>query len=175
MTPPKTSPNRDKSFDGALLVISLSILLLGLFLQVHDDGQITFPFLPDVPLPTICLFRRLFSTDCLTCGLTRSIIHLMHGDMDQAWAAHRLGWLFWILIAGQIPYRAWRLTATSSTMTWIRFLGCPKRFTYQKVDFYSATRRPFAKRISTCVVLRILKQAFWPAMVFLLVLNRFLK
>jgi hypothetical protein len=54
---------------------------------------------------TLCLFRRLTHHECATCGLTRSLAHLVRGDLAGAFARHALGpplalelallWLAW--------------------------------------------------------------------------------
>lgn len=59
----------------------------------------------DDPAGTLCLFRRLTHHECATCGLTRSLAHLVRGDLPGAFARHALGpplalellllWLAW--------------------------------------------------------------------------------
>lgn len=44
--------------------------------------------------PVICPFRRLTGLPCPGCGLTRSWVHLMHGDAPAAFAVHWFGPLF---------------------------------------------------------------------------------
>jgi hypothetical protein len=43
--------------------------------------------------------------ECPGCGLTRSMIHLAHGNIHQSLADHRLGWLIALAILAQFPYR----------------------------------------------------------------------
>ncbi|WP_370289303.1 DUF2752 domain-containing protein [Nocardioides sp.] len=53
--------------------------------------------LPDSSIdsgPVICPFRRLTGLPCPGCGLTRSWVHLMHGDLPAAFAVHWFGPLF---------------------------------------------------------------------------------
>src|SRR5260370_1141179 len=38
-------------------------------------------------------------------GLTRSFVHLAHGDWLAAWRCHRLGWLLALAVLLQLPYR----------------------------------------------------------------------
>ena len=99
--------------------IGLAVPILGLLLTVEASGAVAPIFLPDHPLPTVCLFRRYLGLDCLTCGATRSIILLLHGHLAGSVAAHRLGWLVLLLILAQVPYGlqlrwrgadAWRLS-----------------------------------------------------------------
>jgi len=47
---------------------------------------------PDRPIPfDLCLWHRLTGHPCLGCGLTRSVCHLMHGDVSGSLALHPFG------------------------------------------------------------------------------------
>jgi hypothetical protein len=47
---------------------------------------------PDRPVPfDLCLWHRLTGWRCLGCGLTRSVCHLMHGDVAGSVAMHPAG------------------------------------------------------------------------------------
>lgn len=47
---------------------------------------------PDRPFPVdLCLWHRLTGFACLGCGLTRSVCHLMHGDIAGSLALHPAG------------------------------------------------------------------------------------
>jgi hypothetical protein len=47
---------------------------------------------PDRPIPfDLCLWHRLTGWRCLGCGLTRSVAHLMHGDVARSVALHPAG------------------------------------------------------------------------------------
>lgn len=41
--------------------------------------------------PVICPFRRLTGLECPGCGLTRSWVHAMHGNLGTSWAEHPFG------------------------------------------------------------------------------------
>lgn len=41
--------------------------------------------------PTLCTFRRLTGWDCPGCGLTRSVVAFVHGDLSASLRAHPLG------------------------------------------------------------------------------------
>ncbi|MBB4136022.1 DUF2752 domain-containing protein [Gordonia humi] len=41
--------------------------------------------------PVLCPFRRLTGLPCPGCGLTRSFVYTMHGDLPAAFAAHAFG------------------------------------------------------------------------------------
>jgi hypothetical protein len=47
---------------------------------------------PDRPIPfDLCVWHRLTGHDCLACGLTRSVCHLLRGDAAGSLALHPLG------------------------------------------------------------------------------------
>jgi hypothetical protein len=39
--------------------------------------------------PNLCLVRRLFGVECMGCGMTRGISHLLHGHWRTALAYNR--------------------------------------------------------------------------------------
>lgn len=93
-----------------LFFATLAIVVVGLAfaLNVHDD-RVALAGLSDYPLPHLCMSRSMFGVTCPGCGLTRSFVHLAHGDWQASWRAHRLGWLMAAIVLFQIPYRAWML------------------------------------------------------------------
>jgi uncharacterized protein DUF2752 len=61
---------------------------------------------PDRPLPfDVCLWHRLTGLPCLTCGLTRSACHLLHGDLPGSLALHPAGILVVALLAAMTAKR----------------------------------------------------------------------
>mgnify|MGYP001824672890 CR=1 FL=1 len=44
--------------------------------------------------PTVCRFKALTGLDCPTCGLTRSVVSLAHGDTRASMRWHPAGPLF---------------------------------------------------------------------------------
>jgi hypothetical protein len=48
--------------------------------------------------PIICPFRSATGLPCPGCGLTRSFVYLMHGDVSSAFGAHLFGPLLVIAI-----------------------------------------------------------------------------
>ncbi len=48
-------------------------------------------FFPFSALPPLCAFKYLTGLPCLTCGMTRSWVHLVHGRVADAWAMSPLG------------------------------------------------------------------------------------
>jgi len=61
------------------LLLGIPIVLLILPADFFDDGQ------------SICLSRLIFDVECYGCGLTRSIMHLIHFDIQTSWEWNKLG------------------------------------------------------------------------------------
>lgn len=104
------------------LALAVFIGVMALLLDVRDD-RVAVAGLPDYPLPHLCMSRSLFGLSCPGCGLTRSFIHLAHGDWQAAWRVHRLGWLVAAVVLFQLPYRAWLLAGRRSGLP-TRFVQC---------------------------------------------------
>lgn len=94
----------------AWLLLGIAVPALAAMLVVIDGEKISFFFLPEFPLPTICSARLLFDMGCPGCGLTRSIVYLVQGDFAKSLAIHRFGWLIFTGIVIQIPLRIWTLS-----------------------------------------------------------------
>jgi hypothetical protein len=91
-----------------ILIAAISVPLLGACMTTLDGEQVAMAGLERYPLPTLCSSRWL-GVQCPTCGVTRSIIELMHGNLSDSLAFHRVGWLILVFIMLQIPYRIVRL------------------------------------------------------------------
>jgi hypothetical protein len=90
------------------------------------DGRIAVRGLEQYPLPNVCASRALLGLKCPTCGLTRSILHLVRGHWGQSWREHRLGVVVVAVIAAQIPYRLWALRQPRRPRAqplWVAVLG----------------------------------------------------
>lgn len=88
-----------------ILLLAVGIVAAAGVLQVLPSQRVALTGLSDYPLPHSCLSRSLFGWNCPACGLTRSFVHLFHGDVRSSWETHRLGWLFAAIVVSQIPYR----------------------------------------------------------------------
>jgi hypothetical protein len=97
--------NKLKKNIGKVLLILLLVgpfLLLFLPADYFDSGE------------SICLSVYLFDLQCLGCGLTRGVMHLIHLDFKEAWEFNKLSFLvvpiailFWIYLLGKLinkPY-----------------------------------------------------------------------
>jgi hypothetical protein len=57
-------------------------------------------FVPVAEGPPLCTFRNLTGYDCPGCGLTRSVVGFLHGDVAGSLRAHPLGVA--IFVAGMV-------------------------------------------------------------------------
>ncbi len=80
-------------FIGALILLQLAVLRA---LASVGDGRV---FVAGREFDWECGFRRLFAFPCPTCGLTRSVIHTLHGQFGEAWRLNPAGLL---LVSGLI-------------------------------------------------------------------------
>jgi hypothetical protein len=88
-----------------VLVLCGVVVVLAFLLRVRPDDRVVLSALPEHPLPPTCLSYAWFGVKCPGCGLTRSVVHLAHGNLVDSWKAHRLGWLLAATILLQFPYR----------------------------------------------------------------------
>ncbi len=88
---------------AAFLLASSLVLVLAVVLEIRGQRVIV----PGVglALPESCWLKRLTGLECPGCGLTRSMICLVHGNFLEAWDFNPGGYLFFLLIAAQVPYR----------------------------------------------------------------------
>src|SRR3954447_9835471 len=106
---PAADPKR-RQFNVEVLVIACVVIVLAFVLQVQEDGErVAVGGAPSAVLPPTCFSYAWFGVRCPGCGLTRSFIHLAHGDPLASFRFHRLGWLVFALTLAQIPYRLMHL------------------------------------------------------------------
>lgn len=108
MTEPRESPSEhiaSRNRHLTWLLLAASVPALALVLDVREGVGVGVLGIKSARLPELCSMRRFLGVPCPACGLTRSIVLLMHGDLRGSLAMHRLGWLVFGLIVLQIPYR----------------------------------------------------------------------
>ena len=64
-----------------ILWTAIPLLLWLLPATFFDDG------------PVMCFSRLWWNIECLGCGLTRGVMHLLHGDIAGAWAFNKLSFI----------------------------------------------------------------------------------
>nr|WP_040517702.1 DUF2752 domain-containing protein [Gordonia aichiensis] len=70
--------------------------------------------------PDICPFRMMTGLPCPGCGLTRSWVHLMHGDVGGALAFNPFGPLTLAVTAVAVVLAVWRLAAGRTAVQRLR-------------------------------------------------------
>jgi hypothetical protein len=98
----------ERSSHRWILVVAIAVMAFSFLLSVPNAETVSVPWL-NASLPGVCSTRRILGIECPGCGLTRSFICIAHGDWARARQFNAVGILFFILIAGQIPYRLWQL------------------------------------------------------------------
>lgn len=51
-----------------------------------------------VPKTEVCLFRHITRVPCPSCGSTRSVFALLHGNLSQAWLINPFGFVLAVLM-----------------------------------------------------------------------------
>jgi hypothetical protein len=107
-----------------LLGAAVAIVIMSLALEVRPGERIALAGFSDYPLPHTCYSRTLFGVRCPGCGLTRSFIHLAHGDWRASWQVHPVGWLLAAIVLFQFPYRIALLAGGERWALGPRFAAC---------------------------------------------------
>jgi hypothetical protein len=105
-----------------MLVVSLTVLALSFSLSIRE-AHVSWS---NAQLPILCGSRALFGLECPGCGLTRSFVALADGDWAMSYTYHRVGWLLFLAVMLQIPYRAYRLCRLHAEVVepeWPRYFG----------------------------------------------------
>jgi len=95
-----------------LLGTGVIVALAGFFAIKSNVGDGVWLPGTSFRLPVLCMYRSLLGLDCPGCGLTRSFVAIMRGDLLAAWRFNPAGLLFFVVVASQIPWRIaqiWRL------------------------------------------------------------------
>jgi hypothetical protein len=98
------APLRPGTQAGIVAVI-LGGLALGFVLHPVTRFGDTSLALFGLPLPQICWFRLTTGLPCASCGVTRAVVLLLHGRLQDSWAAHPFGVPVLALILAALPPR----------------------------------------------------------------------
>lgn len=100
------SPPQSARHHLLFLVVACAVLVAAFCLQVLPDGdRVSIREASELKLPPLCISRTYLGIKCPGCGLTRSFVHLAHGELTASFHSHRVGWLLFALTVAQIPYR----------------------------------------------------------------------
>lgn len=105
------------------LAVCLGILLGAVLLDVSPEEESVA--VGDYSLPTLCLHRAFSGHPCPGCGMTRSFVHLGHGQLARAARANPAGPLLFVVIVLQLPFRVWQLHYRRQSQTrprWLRLM-----------------------------------------------------
>lgn len=96
-----------------LLVLGVCLFILAAAAILHpgerSDSRLR---LAGRPLPGLCVMRQLTGLPCPGCGLTRSIVSAVHGDVGDSFFYHRLGGLVFLYVLLQALTRlGWLLSS----------------------------------------------------------------
>jgi hypothetical protein len=92
-----------------VLVVAVSVagVALGLLLDPVAGGSGRLS-LGGLTLPGLCAFYELTGLPCPGCGLTRSWVSVLHGDLGASLSHHSLGWLVLLYALAQgARHAAW--------------------------------------------------------------------
>lgn len=95
----------NRASEGIVLLACLGILAGALILSPPHPGTHSVR-LGSLSIPPTCTFKNLTGLPCPGCGLLRSMVSAMHGDVDASLSYHRLGLLTLAYIFLQLLCRA---------------------------------------------------------------------
>lgn len=82
-----------------------SLFCIGMAACMHvGDNRKVYLLGLSQPIPETCMTYNRFGIDCPGCGLTRTFIHLTHGQFGDAWRLNPVGWLVFFFAFVQIPF-----------------------------------------------------------------------
>ena len=70
-----------------VVIVATPLVLLLLPANFFDDGK------------TICLSQLLLNTECPGCGLTRACMHLIHFELEEAYAYNMMSLVIFPMLA----------------------------------------------------------------------------
>ncbi len=70
----------DTRLRGAFVAVALAVVLVASMFLPQAEAS-----------PVFCVFRRITSVPCPSCGMTHSFVAMGHGHWLQAWHAHLAG------------------------------------------------------------------------------------
>ena len=87
-----------------VVVLLICTAIIGAALMLSPAGPAGLRLF-SFQLPPTCSFLDLTGLPCPGCGLTRSVVASVHGDLAGSWGFHRLGALTVLYILIQVVFR----------------------------------------------------------------------
>lgn len=100
----EVSPMRGELFPHLVVFIACFCILIGAFILTPADSGTPYVRLGGVPIPNVCTIKNLTGLPCPGCGLARSIVAGIHGDVGMSLTYHRLGLLTLYYVCLQFVY-----------------------------------------------------------------------
>jgi len=100
-----SSPIRRELFSHLVVLILCFCIIVGALALQPPNADNPYVRLFGISLPNTCTFKGITGLPCPGCGLVRSIVSAMHGDVAMSFAHHRLGLLTIAYIFLQFLYR----------------------------------------------------------------------
>ncbi len=98
-------------YHATYLLLACAVLAAAAVLQIDDRDRVVIPGL-HLHLPESCAYLRFVGTQCPGCGLTRCFICLLDCRYREAWDYNPGGYLVFLVVAIQLPYRAVQMIRT---------------------------------------------------------------
>jgi len=94
--------------DLAIFLLCLGILA-GCLIMTPPENDSPFLRIGNIQLPGMCTFRSVTGIPCPGCGLFRSMVTAVHGNIAKSWEFHRLGFLTILYVICQFLFRSMML------------------------------------------------------------------
>lgn len=115
------------SLSNAVIFAVCFVILIGCLILTPPKKGSPNVQLGGLPLPSACIFRSVTGIPCPGCGLLRSMVSGMHGDVAGSLGYHRLGWLTLFYVFLQFLFRSGVLLFPSLGIRFSRLGSCLNR------------------------------------------------
>lgn len=112
-SPPIATPRGDWNWRWLCLIPTVLILLMSVLMRVEGEHQVHLP-LWKKPLPPSCTAQLLFGIPCPSCGMTRGMISMGHGNWQQAWHFNPAALLLFTFLVLLVPWHLYQLARLRS-------------------------------------------------------------
>ncbi len=106
--PPVAASREERWLRAGVVALCLGAVVVAALLHPVAPGSGAHLSIEGVALPGVCAFRDVTGIPCPGCGLTRSWVALLHGDLAASLGFHPLGWLVLLYALAQAArHGAW--------------------------------------------------------------------